>query len=325
MSALTPEPARVVDAARRLDSIANHTPVFQSRTLNERLGAEIFFKAEQFQRVGAFKFRGAYNAISRLSRTQLAAGVVTHSSGNHAQGVALAARLLGVRATIVMPDNAPAAKRAATEEYGASIVTCKAVDREAIAADLVAARGLTLVHPYDDPDIIAGQGTAAYELFGDVGPLDLLLVPVGGGGLISGSALAAALCAPGCRVVGVEPDNAADAGRSWREGRIVRLESVPDTLADGLRTRFIGEHNLAVMSQYVADMVTCAEAAIVDALDFLWTRMKLVVEPSGAVPLAALLSQTVTLPSGSARPRVGVILSGGNISFSPPERQKGQA
>lgn len=303
------QPNDVALAAERLAGVANRTPVMTSRTLDKRTRARIFLKCENFQRVGAFKFRGAYNAISQLSDAQLAAGVVTHSSGNHAQGMALAAQLLGVKATVVMPEDAPEIKREATRSYGANIVPCQAIDREKIAAQLVAEHGYTLIHPYDDDDIIAGQGTAAWELFEEIGHLDLLFVPVGGGGLISGSALSAAALSPECRVVGVEPEIAADANRSWREGRIITLDQVPDTVADGLRPRHIGRRNLDIMRRYVSDMTTVSEEAIVDALQFIWQRLKIIVEPSAAVALAPLLSGQYEAPGR----RVGILLSGGNV------------
>ena len=301
-------PTAVSQAAQNIKGIANHTPVMTSRTLNQITGRQIYLKCENYQRVGAFKFRGAYNAVSQLSEAQKAAGVVTHSSGNHAQGLALAAKLLGVKATIVMPDNAPPVKKAATAGYGAEIVTCAAIDRENVSAQLVAEHGYTLIHPYDNENIIAGAGTAAYELFEEVGELDLIFAPVGGGGLISGTALATALKSPNCQVVGVEPAAGDDANRSWRENQIVSLDFIPDTIADGLRTRFIGEHNLTVMHQYVHDMTTVDEAAIIETLKFLWTRMKILVEPSSAVALAPLFTQQYTKPGQ----RVGIILSGGN-------------
>ncbi|MEW5985494.1 MAG: pyridoxal-phosphate dependent enzyme, partial [Chloroflexota bacterium] len=276
----TLHPSDVATAAGRLAGIANRTPVFTSRTLNRLTGLHIYLKCENFQRVGAFKFRGAYNAISQLSPEQKAAGVITHSSGNHAQGVALAAQLLGVPAVVVMPADAPAVKRAATAGYGAQIVTCQAIEREKVTAEWQARHGYTLVHPFDDDRIIAGQGTAAWELFEEVGELDWLFVPVGGGGLISGSALAAAGRSPGCRVVGVEPELAADANRSFREGRVYVLEQVPQTVADGLRPRYVGQRNLDIMRQYVADMTTVSEEAIKETLRFIWTRLKIIVEPS---------------------------------------------
>jgi threonine dehydratase len=306
-------PEAVLEAAARLAGLAHRTPVVTSQTLDELTGCRVYFKCENLQRVGAFKFRGAYNAISRLSEREKAAGVITHSSGNHAQGMALAAKLLGVRAVVVMPNDAPDNKRAATAGYGAEIVPCEALYREEVTAQLMAEHGYTLIHPFDNDDIIAGQGTAALELFEEVGPLDWLFVPVGGGGLISGCALAAALRSLDCRVVGVEPELGADAGRSWREGQIYQLDAVPPTIADGLRTRAIGRRNLAIMGHYVADMTAVSEANIRDALEFIWGRLKLVAEPSAAVALAALLVGRYPVPAGA---RVGVILSGGNVDVS---------
>ncbi len=303
-------PEAILEAAGRIAGQAHHTPVLTSRTLDERLGCHVYFKCENFQRVGAFKFRGAYNAISRLGEAERAAGVITHSSGNHAQGLALAAKLLGVKAVVVMPEDAPPNKRAATESYGAQIVPCDALYREEITAQLIDEHGYTLIHPFDNDDIIAGQGTAALELFDQVGQLDYLFVPVGGGGLISGSALATQLKSPRCRVVGVEPELGQDAGRSWREGQVFKLEAVPQTIADGLRTRAIGRRNLAIMQQYVSDMTAVSEAEIRAALEFIWSRLKIIVEPSAAVALAALLSGRYAVPAGS---RVGVLLSGGNV------------
>lgn len=304
-------PADVAAAAGRLAPVAHRTPVHTSRTLDERAGVQISLKCENFQRAGSFKFRGAYNAISQLSAAQQAAGVVTHSSGNHAQGVALAARLLGVPATVVMPHDAPAVKREATAGYGARIVSGPARERERLSAQLASDEGLALVHPYDNSHIIAGQGTAAWELFEEVGELDYLFVPVGGGGLISGCALAAAGQSPRCRVVGVEPEAGGDAGISWRAGSIHRLEETPATLADGLRTRFIGERNLAVMTRLVDDMLTVSEAEIVDTLRFVWQRLKIVIEPSSAVALAPLLGGRYR----EAGRRAGVIISGGNVDL----------
>ncbi|MCP5094500.1 MAG: pyridoxal-phosphate dependent enzyme [Chloroflexi bacterium] len=304
-------PTSVLEAAAQLDGIVNHTPIFTSRTLNQLTGKKLFLKCENFQRVGAFKFRGAYNAISRLNDAQRQAGVITHSSGNHAQGVALAAKLLGIKAVIVMPDNAPAIKIAATADYGAEIVHCPAVDRERVCASLITEYGYTLIHPYDNDHIIAGQGTAALELFQEVGDLDVLMTPVGGGGLLSGSALATAVSCPSCRVVGVEPEIADDANRSWRENAIHTLLQVPPTIADGLRTRFVGKRNLAVMHQYVSDMTTVDEKSIIETMKFMWLRLKIVVEPSAAVPLAALLSGQYQPPGD----RIGIILSGGNVDL----------
>jgi threonine dehydratase len=306
------DPTAVLTAAQRIQGIANRTPVLTSRTLNQLTGREIYLKCENFQRVGAFKFRGAYNAVSQLTEAQKAAGVVTHSSGNHAQGLALAAQLLGVKATIVMPDDSPAIKKAATAGYGAHIITCPAIERDKVCAALIAEHSYTLIHPFDNWQIIAGQGTAALELFEEVGNLDLLFVPVGGGGLISGCALATALKSQGCRVVGVEPAAGADANQSWRDGRVTTLPTVPDTIADGLRTRAIGERNLAVMGRYVQEMTAVPETAIIETLKFLWQRMKIVVEPSAAVALAPIFTKQYTAPGQ----RVGVILSGGNADIA---------
>lgn len=308
---MTISPSAVVAAAERIHNVVNQTPVITSRALNRLTNRNIFLKCENFQRVGAFKFRGAYNAISQLSQSERDVGVLTHSSGNHAQGVALAAKLLGVKAIIVMPEDAPAIKKAATADYGAQIITCPAIGREKVSAELVAQHGYTLIHPYDNDHIIAGQGTAALELFDEVGELDLLFAPVGGGGLISGTALATAVRCPSCRVIGVEPEVAADANRSWRENKVHTLDHVPPTIADGLRTRFIGERNLAVMRNYVADMITIDEQSIIETMKFLWMWLKIVVEPSAAVPLAPLFCRQFSEPGQ----RVGVILSGGNVDL----------
>lgn len=308
----TLQPTLVASAAKNLVGVANRTPVMTSRTLDERIGGHVFLKCENFQRVGAFKFRGAYHAISQLSDKQRMAGVITHSSGNHAQGVALAAKLLGVQVTVVMPEDAPAIKREATESYGAEIVPCAAINREEVTKQLIDEHDFTLIHPYDDDHIIAGQGTSAWELFDEVGELDLLFVPVGGGGLISGCALAAAARSPRCQVIGVEPKLADDANRSWREGRVITLDEVPETIADGLRPRHIGQRNLKIMRRYVADMTTVSEGAIVESLLFIWQRLKIVVETSAAVALAPLLSGQV---EANGR-RIGIILSGGNVDLS---------
>jgi threonine dehydratase len=275
---------------------------------------DVFLKCENFQRAGAFKFRGAYNAISQLTSAQKEAGVITHSSGNHAQGVALAAKLLGVRAIVVMPEDAPPIKRAATEGYGAEIVPCQAIEREAVTNRLLAVHGYTLIHPYDNDQIIVGQGTAAWELFEETGELDYLHVPVGGGGLISGCALAAADRSPGCSVIGVEPEVAADANRSWREGQIYSLEQVPNTIADGLRPLHIGKRNLAIMRRHVSDMTTVSEEAIIRTFGFIWDRLKIIVEPSSAVALAPLFDGAYQ----GQNKRVGIIISGGNLDINNP-------
>jgi threonine dehydratase len=281
-----------------------------SRTLNQRVGAKVYLKCENFQRVGAFKFRGAYNAMSQLSDNDIKRGVITHSSGNHAQAIALVGRLLGIQTTIVMPDDAPANKRAATEAYGANIVEYNVQEdaREKISEDLERKNGYVLIPPYDHVDIVAGQGTAALELLEEVKSLDMLLVPCGGGGLLSGSAIAAKNMSPECRVIGVEPELADDATRSFQTGTLHTVKN-PPTIADGTRTPSLGEQvTFPLVLKYVDDMQTVSEEAIIAAVQFLFYRMKLVVEPSGALGVAALLSGSVR-----SQGRVGVIISGGNI------------
>ena len=303
----------VAAAASRLRGIAHRTPVHTSATVDERTGAHVFFKCENLQRTGAFKFRGAYNALAGLSSEQRARGVLTYSSGNHGQAVALAGRLLGAPVTVVMPADAPAVKIAATRGYGGDVVLYDrrvGPTREEIGARLAAERGLIVIPPFDHPDVVAGQGTAAAELFDEVGPLDLLLAPCGGGGLLSGSGIAARALSPSCRVVGVEPASADDAARSFRT-RVLQTVSNPDTIADGVRTPSLGRITFPLVLQYVDDMVTVSEPAIVTTTLFLWNRLKLVVEPTGAVAAAALL-EGVVLARGQ---RVGVILSGGNVDF----------
>lgn len=300
----------VRSAAERLEGIVHRTPVLASRTLAERAGADaVLLKCESLQRVGAFKFRGGYNTLSRLSAAERARGVLAFSSGNHAQAVALAGRLLGIATTIVMPRDAPAVKLAATRGYGATVVEYDADEtrREQVAAELQAESGAVIVPPYDHPHVIAGQGTAALELLEEAGALDWLLVPCGGGGLLSGSALAARALAPGCKVVGVEPERADDATRSFRTGELVTIEC-PDTIADGTRTLSLGRLTFPLVLRHVDDMATVSEEAIAEAVRFLFARARLVVEPSGALPVAALLSGAVRV-SG----RVGVVLSGGNV------------
>ncbi len=305
-----PSPGDVRAAAERLDGVAHRTPVLTSRTLDERCGAQVFLKCENFQRGGAFKFRGAFNAISRLGDLERARGVLTFSSGNHAQAVALVGRLLKIPTLIVMPRDAPAAKLAATRGYGAEVVLYDPASeaREEITARLQTERQMTLIPPYDHRDVAAGQGTAALELFEQAGPLDALYVPCGGGGLLSGCALAAALVAPECRVIGVEPSAADDAARSFRSGTLQRVRN-PRTVADGLRTPSLGEVTFPIVMERVDQMQTVEEHEIVEAMYFLWTRMKLVAEPSGAVAPAGVLA-------GDAGGRVGVIISGGNVDIS---------
>ena len=302
----------VAAAAQRLRGLAHRTPVATSRTLDAALGARFFFKCENLQRMGAFKFRGAYNAVSRLSEDERRRGVVAYSSGNHAQAIALACRLLEVRATVVMPQDAPAAKRNATEGYGARVIAYDPAreKREAVAARLLEREPMVLIPPFDHADVIAGQGTAALELFEEAGPLDLLLVPCGGGGLLSGSALVARHAAPACRVVGVEPEEGDDATRSFKTGVLQTVEN-PRTIADGARTASLGTLTFPLVRANVDDMVTVSDAQLVEALRFLWERMKLVVEPTGALGLAAARAHRVDV----AGRKVGVILSGGNADL----------
>ncbi len=298
-------------AARRLHGVAHRTPVLTSETLDARLGAEAFLKAEGLQRAGAFKFRGAYNAISSLDSDALAAGVCAGSSGNHAQAVALAARLLGTTATILMPHDAPDGKRAATRGYGAEVIGYDRYeeDREVLVAALAAERGLHVVHPYDDPLVMAGAGTVALELLEDAGELDLLVVPVGGGGLISGCATVVAALSPTTRVVGVEPRASDDVARSKASGRRVRV-TVGPTIADGQQLATPGELTWPIIDALVDDVVTVCDEEIVVAMRLLFERCKLVAEPSGACALAALLAGTIP----AAGLRVGVVLSGANIA-----------
>jgi len=300
-------------AARQIDGVAFRTPVVTSRTVDARTGAHVFFKCETFQRAGAFKFRGAYNALSQFSPDQRRRGVVAFSSGNHAQAVALAGQLLDIPRVIVMPADSPAVKRAATTDYGAKIVLYDREhdDREAIGMRLAEERGLTVIPPYNHPDIIAGAGTAARELIEDTGPLDMLLVPCGGGGLLSGSALAAKALSPCCRVIGVEPAAGDDATRSFHT-RTLQAVNNPQTIADGARTSSLGTLTFPLVLEHVADMTTVDDAALLRAMFFLWERLKLIVEPTGALAAAALLDGKVAARGA----RVGVILSGGNVDLS---------
>ena len=301
---------RIQAAKKRLGGQAHVTPVMTSRTLDRRVSAAVYLKCENYQRVGAFKFRGAYNAMAQLAEEDAKRGVITHSSGNHAQAIALVGRLLGIQTTIVMPHDAPSTKRAATEAYGATIIEYDPAEttREEISRDLEKRHGYKLIPPYDHIDIVAGQATAALELLEKVKSLDMLLVPCGGGGLLSGSAIAAKNMAPECRVIGIEPELADDATRSFRTGTLHTVKN-PPTIADGTRTSSLGEQvTFPLVLKYVADMQTVSEEAIIEAVKFLFYRMKLVVEPSGALGVAALLSGSV-----KPRGRVGVIISGGNI------------
>ena len=302
----------IVAAAARLAGHANHTPVLTSRSVNERVGARVFFKCENFQRMGAFKFRGAFNALSLLSEAQKKQGVVAFSSGNHAQAVALAGRLLGVPTTIVMPEDAPAVKIEATRGYGAEVVLYDraASDREAVARGIAEARGLVVIPPYDHPHIVAGQGTAAKELIEEVGAPDYLLVCCGGGGLLSGSALAAAALAPHCKVIGVEPEAGNDATLTFRTGRLHSVHN-PATIADGARTSSLGKVTFPLVMRLVHDMLTVSDEELVRSMLYLWERMKMVVEPTGALASAALLEGKLQAPGA----RIGVIVSGGNVDL----------
>jgi threonine dehydratase len=301
---------RMAEARQRLEGVAHRTPVVTSATLDQRTGARVFLKCENLQRMGAFKFRGAYHLISRLTDAERRRGVVAFSSGNHAQAVALVARLMAAPATIVMPSFAPRPKLEATRGYGAEVVFYDQVgeDRQLLAERLARERGLTLVPPFDHPDIITGQGTAAWELIEDAGALDLLLVPVGGGGLLSGCALAARHLAPECRVVGVEPQAGDDGVRSFKAGRLVRVDQ-PDTIADGARTPSLGNLTFELIRRSVDDLIAVPDVELKRAMRFVWERMKLIVEPTGVLGLAALMSGAVE----ARGQRVGVILSGGNV------------
>jgi threonine dehydratase len=311
-SSLTVIYADVAAAAGRIAGVAYRTPVMTSRTVDARTGAKVFFKCENFQRMGAFKFRGAYNALSNLEDARRRAGVVAFSSGNHAQAVALAGRLLGIPATIVMPSNAPAVKLDATKGYGAEVVTYdpRTQDREQIAHSLADNRGLTVIPPFDHPHIVAGQGTAAQELIEDVGALDYLLVPCGGGGLISGCAIAANHLSPGIKVVGVEPAAGDDVTRSFKSGTLQSVHN-PDTIADGARTSSAGAVTFPLILRHVHEMVTVTDAELARAMFYIWERMKIVVEPTGALGAAALFEGKLD----ARGKRVGIIVSGGNVDF----------
>ena len=305
--------AAVAAAAQVLDGVALRTPVLTSRQLDAQVGGQVFFKCENFQRVGAFKFRGAYNALSRFSAAQKLHGVVAFSSGNHAQAVALAAQLLGMPAVIVMPGDAPAGKIAATRGYGAEIILYnrRSEDREALAQRLVTARGATLIPPFDHADVIAGQGTVAKELFEEVGPLDYLFVCVGGGGLIAGCALSATALSPSCKLIGVEPEAGNDAQQSLRSGTIVRI-AVPQTIADGAQTPCVGQLTFPIMLRLVADIVTVSDEQLRAQMRWFAARMKIVVEPTGCLAAAAVMNEVVSVRGK----RVGVVVSGGNVDLA---------
>ncbi len=302
----------VVAAAARLAGQAHRTPVLTSRIANEETGAQLFFKCENLQRMGAFKFRGAYNALAKFDADQRRAGVVAFSSGNHAQAIALSARLLGMPATIVMPQDAPASKIAATRGYGAQVVTYDRYteDREQIGRDLAERHGYTLVPPYDHADVIAGQGTAARELFEEVGPLDAFFVCLGGGGLLSGSALATRALSPQCKLYGVEPEAGNDGQQSFRSGAIVHIDT-PRTIADGAQTQHLGQLTFPIIRRDVDDILTVSDAELVEAMRFFAARMKLVVEPTGCLGFAAVRAMKDQLQGK----RVGVLISGGNVDL----------
>lgn len=305
--------SEIEKAYDRIKGTINRTPVMTSRTLNEMVKGKVYVKCENYQRMGAFKFRGAYNTISQLTEEQKNKGVVTHSSGNHAQAVALASKLLGIKATIVMPDVSPVVKVNATRDtYGADVVMCKNTqqERESTTQALIDEHGYTLVHPYDNDDVIRGAGTAAYELIKEKGDLDYVYCPVGGGGLLSGTSIATKGLCPDSNVIAVEPELANDAYRSFNEKKLLKNESTPRTIADGLRTN-LSERTFKIILENVDQVITVSEKQILDALRFIWERMKMVVEPSGAVPLAGVLSGQIDL----AGKRAGVIISGGNIDL----------
>lgn len=302
----------VVAAAARIRGQAHRTPVMTSRTVNEALGAEVFFKCEHLQRMGAFKFRGAFNALSRFTPEQRKGGALAFSSGNHAQAIALSAQILGMPATILMPQDAPVAKVEATRGYGAQVVLYDRYteDREQLSRDLAAKQGMTLIPPYDHADVLCGQGTAAKELFEEVGALDALFVPLGGGGLLSGTALATRALSPQCKLYGVEPEAGNDGQQSFRSGQIVRIPT-PQTIADGAQTQYLGALTFAIIQRDVTDILTATDAELASAMGFLAARMKQLVEPTGCLGFAAARHHKDQLQGK----RVGVILSGGNVDL----------
>ncbi|BAZ67665.1 MAG: threo-3-hydroxy-L-aspartate ammonia-lyase [Pelatocladus maniniholoensis HA4357-MV3] len=305
--------ADIETAAKHLTGVAHRTPVMTSTTVNQRTNSQVFFKCENFQRTGSFKFRGAYNALLQLTKDQKQKGVITFSSGNHAQAIALAGNLLNISTTIVMPEDVPTVKQSATRGYGAEVILYnrKTTDREELTQSLAQNRGLSIIPPYDHPHIIAGQGTAAKELIEEVGGLDLLLVCCGGGGLISGSAIATKILTSKCKVIGVEPECADDATRSFHSKTLHTVNN-PDTIADGARTPSLGKITFPLVLNYVDDMVTVSEEAIVRTMFFLWERLKIVVEPTGVLAASALLEGVVKASDA----RIGIILSGGNVDLT---------
>jgi threonine dehydratase len=305
--------SEVQRAAARIEGVAHRTPVLTSRTADQASGAQLFFKCENFQRMGAFKFRGAYNAIARFSDEQRRAGVLTYSSGNHAQAIALSASLVGIGAAIIMPHDAPALKVLATKGYGGEVIVYDRYkeNREEIGRRLAQERGMTLIPPYDHPDVICGQGTAAKELIEEVGQLDLLLVCLGGGGLLAGSAIAAAALSPSCKVIGVEPELGNDGQQSLRKGEVVQI-AVPETIADGAMTTHLGANNFAVIQRHVDDIVTVSDAQLVATMKFFAERMKIIVEPTGCLAAAAALHGVVQVEGK----KVGILVSGGNVDLA---------
>lgn len=303
----------VTAAAARLEGHAHRTPVLQSTTANERWGAQFFFKCENFQRMGAFKFRGAFNALSKFDAEQRKGGVIAFSSGNHAQAIALSARLLSMPAVIVMPKDAPAAKVAATQGYGAEVVLYDRFteDREALTKKLAQERGMTMIPPYDHPDVLSGQGTAVKELIEETGPLDHLFVCLGGGGLLSGSALSARALSPDCKIYGVEPEAGNDGQQSFRTGKIVHIET-PKTIADGAQTQHLGQYTFGIIQRDVNDIFTVTDDQLVEAMRFFAERMKMVVEPTGCLAFAGAIAAGKAI----AGQRVGIVISGGNVDLS---------
>lgn len=303
----------IVHAHQRIADTAHRTPVLTSTLANQRVGANLFFKCENFQRIGAFKFRGAYNALAQFTPAQRSSGVIAYSSGNHAQAIALSARLLGMQAVIVMPNDAPAIKVTATRDYGAEVVMYDRYreDREALGLRLAQERGLALIPPYDHPHVIAGQGTVAKELIEEVGALDILLVPLGGGGLLAGCAIAAKTMNPSCTVIGVEPEAGNDGQRSLRNGTIVHIDT-PKTIADGAQTQHLGQLTFPILQKFIDDIVTVSDASLVEAMKFFASRMKMIVEPTGCLGAAAAFENKLIL-SGK---KVGVVVSGGNVDLA---------